>query len=80
MKTISRQQFEFQTLSDGTLTCIFRPKSTFAKKKTYLVVAQPATRIYELMKVCEPPNPMWYNLNYLAHICEKYDNQIIPTI
>lgn len=80
MKDVKRQQFEFQRLADGSLSCVYFPDNKFVKEKSFLCIAHPQTKIYELLLVCQKPNPDWFNLNYLAYLIEKYNNQVITTI
>lgn len=80
MKEVTKENFVFQELADGSISCVYYPKNRFAKKKSYLCVAQPKTRLFDFFCVCWNVDVKWYNLSYLAHIIEKYDNEIIPTI
>ena len=71
------EQFEIQKLRENLYSVIFRPNTRFLPSK-YEILISHTSRFFDLAeKVESHPIINWWDMSYLAYICQKYDGNYL---
>lgn len=75
-----RNQFHFETLTDGSYAITFKPFSSKFCKRRHFVVIKPKNRYHSLAARVIANEYNWLEISFLADLCINSDGLIITSI